>query len=128
MRLFQKAPDGGKDSGVTGLFLLEIKSLFSVVLLHFKDGSREAYHDHAFNALSWTLKGRFTEKKIDGQETLYTPSLKPKITTRDCFHKVISHGETWVLTVRGPWSKTWHEYKNDRMVTLTHGRKIAEVA
>lgn len=108
--------------------MIEIKSLFSVVLLRFKDGSREAYHDHAFNALSWVLKGRFIEKKLGGEETLYTPSLKPKVTKRDNFHKVISQGETWVLTLRGPWSKTWHEYKNNKMVTLTSGRVVLKEA
>lgn len=123
MRLFQTAPDGGKDSGVTGFFLLEFKHL-SVVLLKFKDGSREAYHDHAFNALSWIIKGRFLEKRLDGKETLYTPSLKPKVTKKNCFHKVISQEETWVLTLRGPWSKTWHEYKNGELITLTHGRRV----
>jgi predicted metal-dependent enzyme (double-stranded beta helix superfamily) len=124
MRIFQTAPDGGKDSGVTALFLIEVKSLFSIAILRFKDGSREAYHDHAFNAMSWVLKGRFIERKITGEETLYEPSLKPKVTKRDCFHKVISQGDTSVLTIRGPWSKTWHEYKNNEMITLTHGRQV----
>ena len=49
MKLFKYMKDGGPESTVWGYFLIEIKSLFTIVLLHFKNGSREAYHNHAFN-------------------------------------------------------------------------------
>lgn len=39
MKLFSKSHDGGKDSGVTGYWLIESKSLFSIVLLRFSEGS-----------------------------------------------------------------------------------------
>ena len=54
-RLFFVKPDGGKNSGVTAYFLIEWKVLFSVGILRFNEGTREAYHSHAFNALTWWL-------------------------------------------------------------------------
>lgn len=57
MRLMSYASDGGINSGVKGLFLIEIKPVFSIVLLRFRKGTREAYHSHAFNAVTWFLKG-----------------------------------------------------------------------
>jgi hypothetical protein len=54
-KFFYTKPDGGKDSGVTGYFLIEWKPIFSIGILHFKEGTREAYHNHAFNALTWWL-------------------------------------------------------------------------
>src|SRR5271154_4359591 len=60
MKLFKKMRDGGPESPVVGYFLVEIKSLFSVVLLHF-GGTREAFHSHAFNAVTLWLRGRVEE-------------------------------------------------------------------
>lgn len=122
-KLFCIKSDGGKDSGVTAFFLIEWKILFSIGILHFKKGTREAFHSHAFNAITWWLTGRVTEIKIDGTEKEYGPALKPKLTTRDNFHKVKAHKDTYALTLRGPWQDTWQEFKNNLFVTLTHGRK-----
>ena len=104
-------------------FLIEWKILFSIGLLHFKKGSREAYHDHAFNALTWWIKGKVTEEKIDKSQKEYFVSIKPKYTPRDNFHKVIAHENTYALTFRGPWKDKWNEFKNGKLTTLTHGRK-----
>jgi len=124
-RFFYKKPDGGKDSGVTGYFLLEWKTVFSIGILHFSEGSREAFHNHAFNAFTWWLKGRATEIKHPTGETYeYHKSLKPKYTPRDNFHKVIAQTSSWALTIRGPWKDTWREFKNEQYVNLTHGRKV----
>lgn len=135
-RFFYKKPDGGKDSGVTGYFLVEWKILFSIGILHFKKGTREAYHNHAFNALTWWLKGSVTEAKLNASfntssliekyqdiETNYKPSVIPKFTSRDNFHKVLAHKDTWALTFRSNWKNTWMEFKDGRIITLTHGRK-----
>jgi hypothetical protein len=120
--------DGGPLSRVWGVFVIEAKKLFSIVLLHFMDGSREAYHSHAFNAVSWVLKGQLVENSIDGTVTVYRPSLKPIHTPRDMMHKVVSVGDTWVISFRGPWSDRWCEYLPDsgRFITLTHGRQVVE--
>jgi hypothetical protein len=123
-RLFYVKPDGGKDSGVTAYFLIEWKILFSIGILHFKKGSREAYHNHAFNALTWWLKGKVIEEKTDKSTKNYQPSFKPKFTSRENFHKVIANENTYALTFRGPWKNAWNEFKNDKLITLTHGRKI----
>ena len=118
--------DGGPESRVSGLYFVEIKSLFTVVLLHFSNGTREAYHSHAFNAISWLLKGRLAERILGDNDMIYEPSIKPISTPRDRFHQVYSSGDTWVLSFRGPWSKTWREYlpTQNKFITLTHGRQV----
>jgi len=126
MKFCKLMKDGGEESRVWGYWLVEIKSLFSIVLLRFEDGSRDAYHNHAFHAFSWVLKGKLKEEHMDKPYNYIYPSWKPFITTRSCFHKVTSYGRTWALTFRGPWSKTWREYhpQDDKFIILSGGRKI----
>lgn len=126
MKFFSKAKDGGPKSTVTGYWLIEVKWLFSIVLLRFDDGSRDEYHSHAFNSLNWVLRGGVVEQNLNGQFNFYLPSLLPVLTRRYTFHRVISSGTTWVLSIRGPWSKTWMEFnpKTEEYTTLTHGRKV----
>ena len=130
MKLFSLCKDGGPESTVWGYFLVEIKSLFSIVLLRFENGSRDAYHSHAFNCVSWVLKGELNE--YHSPETkpnpfdrldIHGPSLLPVLTFRDTTHKVVSIGRTWVLSFRGPWSKTWKEIEGGEEKTLTNGRR-----
>jgi hypothetical protein len=125
MKFLKKMKDGGPESKVTGYWLIEAKSLFSIVLLHFSDGSREAYHNHAFNAISWVLSGQLNEEPLHNSSNTYTPSLRPVWTPRTMFHKVKSIGDTWVLSFRGPWKSTWNEFipATGRKLTLTHGRR-----
>lgn len=137
MKLFRKAKDGGPKSTVTGYWLIEWKRLFSIVLLKFEDGSRDEYHSHAFNSWNWVLRGKVVEHCIQEIPSFtgdlnaqwykrqeYEPSVKPVVTRRNRFHRVISRGTTWVFSIRGPWSKTWREYDpaTDKFSTLTHGR------
>lgn len=130
MKLFHKAKDGGQESNVTGYWLIECKSLFSVVLLKFDKGSREAFHNHAFDALSWIICGKMEEHWIENgsfYRKFLNPSLLPFITKKNRLHKVYGIADTsWALSIRGPWNKTWQEYfdKTDKTVTLTNGRKI----
>lgn len=133
MKLFKKMKDGGPLSTVTGYWLVEIKSLFSVVLLKFEDGSRDAYHSHAFNSLNW-MWGEVDEERIVPthddvyrypyvtKRTKMRSRLLPYFTSRDNIHKVTSKGTTWVLSLRGPWAETWREYVGGVWKTLTHGR------
>lgn len=125
MKFCYVGKDGGQESTVWGFWPIEIKGLFSVALLCFEDGSREAYHNHAFNSVSWLLKGRLLECIHKGAKVHYKPSLRPIRTPWYVFHKVISHGRSWVLTFRGPWKDTWKEFRplENREVTLTHGRQ-----
>lgn len=129
MKFFRIAKDGGPKSTVTGYWLAEIKSLFSIALLRFEDGSREEYHSHAFNSISWVLKGELVEQLInwrlaDTRLVRYFPSLKPVITKRSTFHRVVSNGTSWVLTLRGPWDKQWREFDpaSRTMTVLEDGR------
>lgn len=123
MKFFAKRKDGGPESTVTGYWLFEIKKLASVALLKFEDGSRDAYHSHAFDSLNWVLSGRVIEKHFDGRRVEHRPSLRPVVTRRDTLHKVVSKGTTWVLSLRGPWADTWREFVRGRFYTLTHGRR-----
>lgn len=127
MKLFHKSKDGGPDSNVTGYWLIESKSLFSIVLLRFKKGSREAFHTHAFHAISWILKGKMREDtKFPDSTNMLVPSILPLFTPRERLHKVTGIADdTWAVSFRGPWNEVWYEYFSEgRWDTLTNGRKI----
>jgi hypothetical protein len=126
MKFLKVMKDGGSKSHVTGFFFVEIKSLFSIALLRFDHGTREAFHSHAFNAITLWLSGVVREHLYAGGSQLWTPG-QLKYTSRGCFHKVETLTKSsWALSVRGPWNPTWKEYlpKENKFVTLTHGRKI----
>ena len=124
MRVFYSGPDGGKDSGVTGYWLIEWKRAFSIVLLRFKPGSREAFHSHAFNAWTWWLRGDVQEQHLEGGLVPWGPSWKPKRTLKSCFHRVIAGPKgAWALSFRGPWEATWLHHENGETYRLTNGRK-----
>lgn len=127
-RLFRVSYDGGQDSGVTGYWLIEWKPVFSIVLLRFSKGTRDAYHEHAFNAWTFWVKGRVQEEFVDGSPTIeWTPSFKPKYTPRSNFHRIRALETSWALCFRGRWNKTWKEKKGTALYTLTHGRvKVAD--
>lgn len=134
MKLFKVSKDGGPDSNVTGFFLIEIKSLFSIVLLRFTNGSRDVFHSHAFNSLSWILRGRLSESRLVDirkhptgfAQTVFRPSIFPIWTSRTNIHKVSSVGTTYVISFRGPWEYFWQEvdFKTRIVTTLKHGRRI----
>lgn len=126
MKIFNKSKDGGPESPVDAYFLIEWKSLFSIALLKFKDGRRENYHSHAFNAYTWFLTGDLVEEDANGAYRAYKRSIVPKYTPRSKTHRVLSLGDSWCLTIRGPWKDTWTEYdkQQDKHITLTHGRKV----
>lgn len=126
MKFLTTCKDGGPESRVWAHVLVEIKSAGSIILLRFEDGSREAYHSHAFNCFSWVLSGCLLEQfrpQSSRARRYHLPGWLPFITRRTDFHKVSSIGRTWVLTFRGPWSDTWQEEVDGRTITLTHGRK-----
>lgn len=124
MKFFKKAKDGGPESPVDAYFLFEIKSIGSIAILKFNKGAREAFHTHAFTALTWFIAGDLVEEKIDGTKTVYTRSIFPKITRKDNNHRVIAEETSWCFTVRGPWQNTWTEDHNGKTTTLTHGRVV----
>jgi hypothetical protein len=128
MKLFSIGKDGGPFSTVTGYWLIELKKLFSIALLKFENGSRDEYHTHAFDSLSWVLKGHLREEELNGGISDHRPSLLPILTERKTFHRVFSHGTTWVFTLRGPWAKQWLEYSplDDMLSVLEDGRVVVE--
>jgi hypothetical protein len=130
MKILQKSHDGGQNSGVTGFWLCEFKSLFSIALLKFNEGSREVFHSHAFNSYSWVLRGALQEERLVRERPVctrlknYFPSLKPIFTRRSNCHRVFGRAKsTWVLTFRGPWRKNWKEIRADGAFILSDGRK-----
>jgi hypothetical protein len=93
MKILSKSKDGGDESTVWAYTLIEIKPLFSIILLKFVGDSREAYHNHAFNSISWLIKGKLIEKFIDNSQDIeYNPSIVPIKTKKETFHKVSSEG------------------------------------
>jgi hypothetical protein len=129
MKTLFKGKDGGPESKVYGYWLFESKKFGSICLLRFEEGSREVYHTHAFDAVSWVLKGQLREEVLDGETLPLTPSIKPILTKRERFHRVFGIAKnTWVLSFRGPWLPKWKEYLpvENKSITLTNGRKIVE--
>lgn len=131
MKLFSKAKDGGPESPVDAFFIVEIKSLLSIAILRFNKGSRETYHTHAFNALTWFLWGDLVEESLNTEYNytnyyFYNRSLLPKLTRRSKNHRVFAYKTSWCFTVRGPWASTWTEDDETHHTVLTHGRKIVE--
>lgn len=126
-KAFTVRKDGGIESHVTGYWLFEVKWLCSVVLLRFGHGSRESFHSHAFDAVSWVFgPGELREYMIEGPVNEYRRSWRPVLTFRETFHRVFSYGTTWVLSFRGPWTRQWREYdpRTRRILTLEHGRRV----
>lgn len=129
MKLFHVAKDGGPKSTVTGYWLIESKRLFSIALLRFDNGSREEYHSHAFDCISWVFgEGCLREEHLNGEVDIHNMSFKPVVTRRSTFHRVFSKGTTWVITFRGPWSKQWKEYDpvTEAFSTLSNGRVVVQ--
>ena len=128
MKFFTHMKDGGPESKVDGHWLVESKRWFSIALLHFHNGTRDAFHSHAFNALSWLVRGDLRERSLDDDVIRYLPSIKPIYTAHSRFHQVYSNGDSWVLTFRGPWRDKWLEYipAEKKYYTLTHGREVIE--
>lgn len=127
LEIFSHRKDGGPESHVWGYWLVAIRRLFSIILLRFEDGSREAYHSHAFNCVSWVVRGQLLEQHFDGRQEVHSASIVPFRTRRNTYyHKVSSVGRSWVLTFRGPWAPTWREYVEvtEQHRVLGWGRKV----
>lgn len=122
MKILYGQKDGGAESRVR-MWGIEVKSLFSVLLMKFEKGSRDAFHTHAFNSISWLLTGGLREV-LDDRVNWYFPAVKPIHTYRNTHHKVIGlTPSNWVLSLRGPWVDEWFDITPERAVVLTHGRQ-----
>lgn len=128
MKLFSVSKDGGPKSQVYAFWLAEIKPLFSAALMRFTKHSRDEFHSHAFDSVSWVLKGALTEQHLDGRVDRHKASIKPVVTAKSTMHKVTADSVTWVFTLRGPWAKTWQEYNEltNTLTTLSSGRKVED--
>jgi len=122
MNIFKWSTDGGKTSGVNGFFIIEWKRVFSCVILKFNLGTREAYHNHAFNAKTLWLRGHVREHLLGGQVREWK-AWQWKSTPRMLAHKIEALTTSWAISFRGPWHPTWTEWRQENVVVLTHGRK-----
>lgn len=113
MKLFTKAKDGGSESPVDAYFLFENKYVGSIAILKFNKGGREAFHTHAFDALTWFIKGDLIEEDVSGDLLVYKRSIKPKITLKSKNHRVIAKKDSYCITIRGRWVDTWTEYNKE---------------
>ena len=125
MKLFSWGKDGGPESHVDGFFIIEIKSLFSIVVLKFNEGTRENFHSHAFNAYTLWLSGEVSEEYPDGKGRPWFPGNR-KFTPRRLMHRVRALTTSYALSFRGPWTSTWEEYNEttNQFTVLTHGRRV----
>ena len=131
IHFFKKSHDGGRNSGVTGYWLIECKKLFSIVILKFEPNNRKNFHNHAFNAITWWVRGKVCEVVHLGgykrQDILRLPSLIPKLTPRTCTHKITVIETAWAISIRGPWKKTWQEITPEgKVIHLSNGRRIVK--
>lgn len=69
------------------------------------------------------MKGNTVLSVLNSTQKSFKPSMKPKFTARKNLHKIDAQMPTYALTFRGSWSNTWQEFKNNQLITLTHGRK-----
>lgn len=124
MKIFTKRHDGGLDSGVTGYWLIECKSLFSIVLLRFLPSTKEAYHSHAFNAITWWIKGTATEEFPNKPSIIWKPSFRWKVTPKTNIHRYRVEKPAWAISIRGPWETYWKEVQENKTVVFTKHRQI----
>lgn len=124
MRFLEKVPVKveGMVQGSAEYVLIEIKSLFSIILTHLGSNGTTACHSHAFNAITVWLYGGAMELKNGVWKAMQAGVIK--YTRRSDYHKLYTLFKgSWFLTFRGPWKDTWQEERNGKMITLTHERK-----
>lgn len=119
MRFFEKVPVrvASMVQNSFEFFVIEIKPLFSIILTHLGPFGVTLPHTHPFNAITLLLYGKFA----DEQGIFSAPALK--FTGKDWHTVGTGKDGAWFLTFRGPWSNTWQECRDGKIVTLTHGRK-----
>lgn len=126
VKILAKNKDGGPESNAVAYWLIEWKRFFSIGLLSFTGQSRDVFHSHAFDSVSWLIKGELEELFKDDYKSpkYYKPSIKPIIVLKEDFHKVSSwFGTSWAITFRGPWNPRWFENSaKEGTYTLTNGR------
>lgn len=126
MKFLWNDKDGGPESK-GWIWGLEIKSLFSILVVRFLQGTRPVYHTHAFSAISWLFAGGLKEETLGYGSKKYFSSFIPIWTPWHRYHQVAGiPAQSWAITFRGPWRKTWTEYNpaTQTAITLAHGRKI----
>lgn len=113
--------------------IFECKYLFSIIIFNFieSDKVQDRFHTHAFNSVSFKLKGYYEEHILDENgETLIVPRHNVvKFFERDIYHAIGKSNDCWTLLLAGPWKQTWKEFfPNLRKIeTLSWSRKTHQL-
>lgn len=110
-----------------GWWIIEIKWLFSIVILQFTPGCRENFHTQPFNSLTWWMSE--AEEHTPNSKKSLKPGWIPTYTPRDKLHRINTETTTWAISIRGKWVDTLKEYNENTKTTIeySHHRKITSV-
>lgn len=114
---------------ISQFVVFECKWLFSIILFYFhkSNGIQDRFHTHAFNGISFKFFGTYNEylllDEITGKFEINHRTQFFKYFPRNNFHKIGDSSGCLTLLLSGPWKKTWKEYVNGEIKTLTWGRK-----
>ncbi len=107
--------------------IIEIKYLGGIIVNIFNTSNQDRFHSHAFNALSWMIRGHYYEDVIvDGNLLKLKKIERSRFIPRNYIHKITkSSPNAMSITFEGPWESTWNEYfDNGRIKTYSWGRKV----
>lgn len=111
--------------------LLEWKPLFSIKLFNFHrtDGSQDRFHTHAFNAISFLLKGNYIEEVIEDGRVVRLNRNRSRVLfiPADQYHRITRSAGCRTLLITGPWGAEFKELRSVdgyqfQEVTLGEGR------
>jgi len=113
--------------------LFEIKWLGGILLHKFETEEQDRFHDHAFNAVAFTLSGSYEEEILTPKgivKRTVRHLFQPRWIPRDYCHRILkAQPNTWTILFFGPWRSYWHEYfhKTNTWFTYTWGRKVTNI-
>lgn len=103
------------DQSVTELTILEYKKLFSIKLFKFhkSSGKQDRFHTHAFNALSFLIKGDYTEEIIKDNKIMKCRRNRSRILyiPKDSYHRITKSDSCYTLLLTGPWGGEFKELR-----------------
>jgi hypothetical protein len=110
---------------VSELTILEWKKLFSLKLFHFHKtaGKQDRFHTHAFNAVSFLLKGNYTEEVVKDGRVVALPRNRSRLIfiPKNEYHRVTKGEGCYTLLLTGPWGA---EFKELRSLGDSHYQEV----
>lgn len=118
------------DLKVRELTLLEYKPWFSTKIFYFCKGSgQDRFHTHSFESWSFRLWGDYIEHIIDDENYYCNQRQSPRSRKRllyipkDRFHMIGKSRGCLTLLITTGWGDVFREYKDGKVIKLTHGRR-----